>query len=74
VIVVTRLPRTDAQEAERLRAILRARPDAIVLHVGVPDAAPDHRHQVRTYGGGRAVLRAAVDLLLTAAPDSSTSS
>ncbi|PWH06558.1 beta-glucosidase [Brachybacterium endophyticum] len=64
VLVLTRLPRADAEESARLREVLQARPDAIVVHTGVPDAAPDHRALVRTLGGSLTMMRAAVELLL----------
>jgi beta-N-acetylhexosaminidase len=65
-LVITRLPRADAQEAERAAEALRRRPDAIVVHTGVPDAALDHRGSVLTLGSGLTMMRAAVDLLLAA--------
>ena len=61
---MTRLPRSDAEEGRRLAALLASRPDTIVIHTGVPDAAPDHRLLVRAHGAGRTMMRAAVDLLL----------
>lgn len=64
VLAVTRLPRSDAEEGDRLAALLAARPDTIVVHTGVPDAAPDHRLLVRAHGAGRTMMRAAVELLL----------
>ncbi|WP_341856486.1 hypothetical protein [Brachybacterium sp. GPGPB12] len=64
---MTRLPRSDAEEGRRLAALLAARPDTIVVHTGVPDAAPDHRLLVLAHGAGRTMMRAAVDLLLDGA-------
>lgn len=64
VLVVTRLPRTSEAEAGRLAEVLDARQDAVVVHIGVPDAAPEHRHQVHTFGGGATAMRAAVGALL----------
>jgi beta-N-acetylhexosaminidase len=64
VLVVTRLPRTDPAEKERLAQVLDARPDAIVVHMGVPDAAPVHRHLVLALGGGVVPMRAAVEAML----------
>ncbi|UEJ84066.1 beta-glucosidase [Brachybacterium halotolerans subsp. kimchii] len=66
VLVVTRLPRSDAAEAERVAEALRVRPDAILVHTGVPDAALDHRESVSTLGSSLTMMRAAVDLLLRA--------
>src|SRR5699024_3603612 len=40
IIALTRLPRSDLQEGRRLQELLRARPDTVVVHLGVPDAAP----------------------------------
>ncbi|MGP9844768.1 glycoside hydrolase family 3 N-terminal domain-containing protein [Brachybacterium sp. 107] len=68
VVAITRLPRSNPEEGERLAVLLRRRPDAIVVHVGVPDAAPDHRHLVLAHGAGRTMMRAAVDLLLDGKP------
>lgn len=67
LFAVTRLPRSDAEEGRRLAALLAARPDTIVVHTGVPDAAPDHRLLVLAHGAGRTMMRAAVDLLLDGA-------
>ena len=64
LLVLTRLPRRDHEEGARLAALLAARPDAIVVHTGVPDAAPDHRLLVLAHGAGRTMMRAAVDVLL----------
>ncbi|MDO5662368.1 MAG: beta-glucosidase, partial [Brachybacterium sp.] len=66
VLVLTRLPRSDPKERDRLAEILRARPDAIVVHAGVPDAAPDHGRLVLALGAGRSMQRAAVGALLAA--------
>lgn len=64
LLILTRLPRSDAEEGARLAELLSRRPDAIVVHTGVPDAAPDHRRLVLAHGGGRTMMRAAVDLML----------
>ena len=64
LLVVTRLPRSDEEEGRRLADLLARRPDAIVVHTGVPDAAPDHRRLVLAHGGGRTMMRAAVQLML----------
>ena len=66
LLVLTRLPRSDAEEGQRLAALLDRHPEAIVVHTGVPDAAPGHRRQVLAHGGGRTMMRAAVDLMLGA--------
>ncbi|MGP9539907.1 glycoside hydrolase family 3 N-terminal domain-containing protein [Brachybacterium sp. AOP43-C2-M15] len=63
LLAVTRLPRSDPGEGARLAELLARRPDAIVVHTGVPDAAPDHRRLVLAHGGGRTMMRAAVTLL-----------
>ncbi len=63
-VVITRLPRTDPEEQERLAELLQQRPDAIVVHVGVPDAAHRHERYVLAHGAGRASMGAAADLLL----------
>ena len=65
VLVLTRLPRSDAEEGRRLAAALATRPDAIVVHTGVPDAAPDHRALVLAHGAGRTMMRAVAHLLGT---------
>lgn len=62
-VVITRLPRTDPEEQARLDTLLRQRPDAIVVHVGVPDAARRHDRWVQAHGAGRASMTAAVELL-----------
>ena len=69
VLALTRLPRADAEEARALAALLAARPATIVVHAGVPAAAPDHRLLVLAHGGGLPLMRAAVDLLLRGAEE-----
>ena len=69
VLAVTRLPRSSAEEGEQLDALLSARPDTVVVHVGVPDAAPDHRRVVLAHGAGRTMMRAAVATMLEGRPD-----
>lgn len=64
VIALTRLPRSDLQEGRRLQELLRARPDTVVVHLGVPDAAPDHRRMLLAHGAGRTMMRAAVAAML----------
>lgn len=63
VVVLTRLPRVDQDEAQALAEVLGARPDAIAVHLGVPAAAPDCEHRVLALGAGRAMQSAAADLL-----------
>ncbi|UYG18030.1 beta-glucosidase [Brachybacterium huguangmaarense] len=65
-LVLTRLPRADADEARALAAVLADRPDAIVVHTGVPGAAPDCERRVLALGGGPAMLGAAVDAMIRA--------
>ncbi|MDN5685727.1 MAG: beta-glucosidase [Brachybacterium sp.] len=64
VLAITRLPRSDREEGTRLAALLERRPDAVVVHIGVPDAAPEHRRLVLAHGAGRPLMRAAVDAML----------
>lgn len=64
VLVITRLPRPDPAEAHALAEVLAVRPDAVALHVGVPDAAPRVDHLVLALGHGRAMLDAALDALI----------
>lgn len=63
LLALTRLPRSDPEEGARLAALLARRPDTIVVHTGVPAAAPDHRRLVLAHGGGRTMMRAAAALL-----------
>ena len=67
LLALTRLPRSDEEEGRRLAALLARRPDTIVVHTGVPDAAPDHRHLVLAHGAGRTMMRAVAALLLGSA-------
>ena len=69
LLAVTRLPRSDPEEGRRLAALLASRSDTIVIHTGVPDAAPDQRLLVSAHGAGRTMMRAAVDLLLPGGED-----
>ena len=64
LLAITRLPRSDPEEGRRLAALAARHPEVIVVHTGVPDAAPDHRRLVLAHGGGRTMMRAAVDLML----------
>ena len=64
LLAITRLPRSDPEEGRRLATLLARHPEAIVVHTGVPDAAPDHRRLVLAHGAGRTMMRAAVDLML----------
>ena len=64
LLALTRLPRSDGEEGRRLAALLERRPETIVVHTGVPDAAPDHRRLVLAHGSGRTLMRAVVSLLL----------
>ena len=63
-LVITRLPRSDREEQARLAELLRLRPDAILVHVGVPDAAHRHDRYVLAHGAGRASMVAAAELLV----------
>ena len=63
LLALTRLPRSDPEEGARLAALLARRPDTIVVHTGVPAAAPDHRRLVLAHGAGRTMMRAAAALL-----------
>lgn len=64
VLVMTRLPRADAEEGRALAEVLGRRPDAVVVHVGVPGAAPRADHLVLALGHGPAMLGAALDAMI----------
>ncbi|AXK45994.1 glycoside hydrolase family 3 N-terminal domain-containing protein [Brachybacterium saurashtrense] len=64
LVAVTRLPRSDPEEGRHLAELLARRPETIVVHTGVPDAAPDHRRLVLAHGGGRPLMRAVAALLV----------
>src|SRR5699024_6214812 len=68
LLALTRLPCSDPEEGRRLAELLARRPDAIVIHTGVPAAAPDHPRLVLAHGGGRTMMRAVVDRLLAEEP------
>lgn len=63
VLAVTRLPRSDAAEGAALAELLARRPDTVVVHAGVPGAAPDHDRLVLAHGAGRTMMHAAAQLL-----------
>jgi len=63
LLVITRDAASDPGEAERLRGVLAAVPEAIVLHAGTADSAPTARHVLLTWGVGRANATAAVEVL-----------
>ncbi|GAA1389293.1 glycoside hydrolase family 3 N-terminal domain-containing protein [Luteococcus peritonei] len=52
-----------APEGELLAQLLRARPDAVVVHCGQADAAPAVDRLVLAHDAGRAMARTAVELL-----------
>lgn len=54
----------DPGETERLRALLGARPDAIVVHTGPRESLPEAERTVSTLGASRTMLDAAVAALL----------
>ncbi|MCS6712195.1 beta-glucosidase [Brachybacterium sp. EF45031] len=60
VLVLTRLPRSDAEERAALDRTLERHPAAIIVHTGVPAAAPEHDRVILSFGAGRAMMRAAV--------------
>lgn len=63
VLILTRLPRADEGEARVLAEALAAHPEAIVVHVGVPGAAPDHDRVALALGHGPAMLSAVLDAM-----------
>lgn len=66
-VVLTRQALSDPKEAEQLDAVLRARPDAIVVHGGVAAAAPRAARLICMHGVGAVNARAAVRAMRSAA-------
>lgn len=66
VVAVVREPRADAAEGEALATLLAQRPDTVVVHTGLVEAAPDADRIVYAHGAGRVNAEAVVDLLLSA--------
>ncbi|HSN12484.1 MAG TPA: hypothetical protein VLS51_10280, partial [Propionibacteriaceae bacterium] len=64
VVAVVREPRADAAEGEALATLLAQRPDTVVVHTGLVDAAPDAERIVYAHGAGRVNAEAVADLLL----------
>lgn len=64
VLAITRLPRSDDEEARALAEVLAARPDTMVVHVGVPGAAPAHSRLALALGHGPAMLGAVLDAMI----------
>ncbi len=62
VVVLASQPRS-ADSLRLLGEALAARPDAVVVYTGLPDAAAPGERVICTSGGGRAVGEAAVDVL-----------
>ena len=62
-VVLTRHPLSDPSEADALRGVLAARPDAIVVHGGLRAAAPEAARLICMHGLGAANARAAASLL-----------
>lgn len=63
VVVLTRSARADETEGAALAAVLASRPDALVVHTGVPAAAPAAPRLVCPFGEGAANADALVRLL-----------
>ena len=66
VVALTRDSWGDPVEAEALARVLAARPDTVVVHAGVPTAAPAANRLVLAHGVGRANAVAAADALVGA--------
>ena len=64
VVAVVREPRADAAEGDALAVLLAARPDTVVVHTGLADAAPAAERIVYAHGAGRANAEAVADLLI----------
>ncbi|HET7724881.1 MAG TPA: glycoside hydrolase family 3 N-terminal domain-containing protein [Propionibacteriaceae bacterium] len=64
LVAVVREPRADAVEGEALATLLAQRPDTVVVHTGLVDAAPDAERLVYAHGAGRVNAEAVADLLL----------
>lgn len=64
VVVLTREPLADPDEAAALASVLAVRPDAVVVHGGLAAAAPRVATMVLAHGVGRANAEAAADLML----------
>lgn len=54
VLVLVREPHPDRPEGRRLAAVLAERPDAVVVHTGVPATAPTAARRILCHGTGRA--------------------
>ncbi|WP_420110959.1 glycoside hydrolase family 3 protein [Pseudactinotalea sp.] len=63
VLALTREPMADEAEAADLQHVLTRRPDAVVVHGGVPAGAPDATTLVLAHGVGLANARAMLELL-----------
>lgn len=63
VVVLTSMARAEEREGALLARVLEARPDAVVVHAGVAEAAPRAARLVLSLGVGRANARAVVALL-----------
>lgn len=69
VVALVDAPYRDPEQRERLAHLLRARPDAVVVHAGLPDERDDLGERwLRTWGGGRVNARAAAEHLVGSAP------
>ena len=66
LLALTGRGRADAAETAWLRELLARRPDAVVLHTGLPEHLPPAERTVVTLGAGPVPLRAAVRRLLAA--------
>lgn len=63
LLVVTGRPLQGADEAAQLQGILARRPEAVVIHTGLPQHAPDVERRVLTHGAGPVMMEAAVAVL-----------
>ncbi len=66
VVAVVREPMADTAEGEALAQLLAQRPDIVLVHTGMADAAPVAERLIYAHGAGRVNAEAVADLLLPA--------
>lgn len=64
LLVLVREPHPSRPEGRALTELLSRRPDAVVVHTGVPATAPDVTHRVLCHGVGRANAEAVARCVL----------
>jgi beta-N-acetylhexosaminidase len=67
LVIVVRAVQRSPQDLELVRALLTARPDGVVVELGVPHVDPGGAAWIASFGASRVCMRAAAEVLAGAA-------